>query len=46
MTYQRLKIVIILGSTRPGRNGKAVSEWIFDPAKNRQDADYELVDRL
>jgi NAD(P)H-dependent FMN reductase len=39
-----LKIAIILGSTRPGRNGKAVADWVYDVAKQRDDADYELVD--
>jgi len=39
-----LKIAIILGSTRPGRNGKAVADWVLDVAKQRDDADYELVD--
>lgn len=44
MNNQRLKIAIILGSTRPGRNGEAVSRWIYEIAKNRNDADFELVD--
>jgi NAD(P)H-dependent FMN reductase len=39
-----LKIAVILGSTRPGRNGKAVAEWVYDVAKQRDDAEYELVD--
>jgi len=38
------KVAIILGSTRPGRNGKAVADWVYDIAKQRSDADYELVD--
>jgi NAD(P)H-dependent FMN reductase len=38
------KIAVILGSTRPGRNGKAVADWVLDIAKQRGDADYELVD--
>ncbi|HEU4948668.1 MAG TPA: NAD(P)H-dependent oxidoreductase [Kribbella sp.] len=38
------KIAIILGSTRPGRNGAAVAEWVLDIAKQRSDAAYELVD--
>ena len=41
---QMLKVAIILGSTRPGRNGEAVSQWIYDLAKNREDADFELID--
>ncbi len=39
-----LRIAIILGSTRPGRNGEAVARWVFDYARTRNDADYELVD--
>lgn len=39
-----LKIAVILGSTRPGRNGKAVADWIVDLAGDRTAASYELVD--
>ncbi|MFF1820806.1 NADPH-dependent FMN reductase [Kribbella sp. NPDC058245] len=38
------KIAIILGSTRPGRNGEAVAHWVLDRAKQRSDAEFELVD--
>jgi NAD(P)H-dependent FMN reductase len=38
------KIAIILGSTRPGRNGEAVAKWVLDIAKQRSDAEFELVD--
>lgn len=38
------KIAIILGSTRPGRNGEAVARWVHDIAAKRDDAEYELVD--
>ena len=44
MNDQMLKVAIILGSTRPGRNGEAVSQWIYEIAKKRSDADFELVD--
>ncbi|MEV4622949.1 NAD(P)H-dependent oxidoreductase [Asanoa sp. NPDC049573] len=40
------KIGIILGSTRPGRNGEAVAKWVYELAKQRTDAEYELVDLL
>jgi NAD(P)H-dependent FMN reductase len=40
------KIGIILGSTRPGRNGEAVAKWVFEEASKRQDAEFELVDLL
>ena len=39
-----LKIAIVLGSTRPGRNGEAVAKWVLDIAKKRKDAEFELVD--
>lgn len=40
------KIGIILGSTRPGRNGEAVAKWVYDIANRRSDAEFELVDLL
>jgi NAD(P)H-dependent FMN reductase len=39
-----VKIGIILGSTRPGRNGEAVAKWVETIAKKRKDAQFELVD--
>jgi NAD(P)H-dependent FMN reductase len=39
-----MRIGIILGSTRPGRNGAAVARWVHDIARQRNDAEYELVD--
>ena len=39
-----LKIAIILGSTRPGRNGEAVAKWVLEQASSRTAADYRLVD--
>jgi NAD(P)H-dependent FMN reductase len=39
-----VKIGIVMGSTRPGRNGEAVAKWVYEHAKKRNDADYELVD--
>jgi NAD(P)H-dependent FMN reductase len=41
-----LKIAIILGSTRPGRNGKAVADWVVAESANRSSATYELIDLL
>jgi NAD(P)H-dependent FMN reductase len=38
------KIAVIIGSTRPGRNGEAVAKWVYGIAKRRTDADFELVD--
>jgi len=39
-----LKVGIILGSTRPNRNGEAVARWVEQQVKERTDAGYELVD--
>lgn len=39
-----MKIAIILGSTRPGRLGEQVAHWVLDRAREREDAEYELVD--
>jgi NAD(P)H-dependent FMN reductase len=42
--HRRLKIAIILGSTRPGRNGEAVSQWVYELTKKCNDANFELLD--
>jgi len=39
-----LRIAIIIGSTRPGRNGEAVAKWVHEIAQKRGDAELELVD--
>jgi NAD(P)H-dependent FMN reductase len=39
-----LKIGIILGSTRPNRNGEQVAKWVLDIASGRGDATFELID--
>ena len=39
-----LRIGIIIGSTRPGRNGEAVAKWVYEIAQKRSDAEFELVD--
>mgnify|MGYP006197848017 CR=1 FL=1 len=39
-----LKIAIVTGSTRPGRNNEAVAKWVHEHASRRRDAQYELVD--
>ena len=41
-----LKIGVVLGSTRPGRNGKAVADWVVEQAQGRERATYELIDLL
>jgi NAD(P)H-dependent FMN reductase len=39
-----VKIAVITGSTRPGRNNEAVARWVYQLARKRSDADFELVD--
>ena len=39
-----IKIAVIIGSTRPGRNGEAVTQWVDKIAQKRTDAELELVD--
>ncbi|MEN3283785.1 MAG: hypothetical protein V7607_4925, partial [Solirubrobacteraceae bacterium] len=38
------RIGIILGSTRPNRNGEQVARWVHDIASRRADAEFDLVD--
>lgn len=38
------RIGIILGSTRPNRNGEQVARWVHDISSQRADAEFELVD--
>jgi NAD(P)H-dependent FMN reductase len=39
-----MRIAIVTGSTRPGRNNIAVARWAFELAAKRRDAKFELVD--
>jgi NAD(P)H-dependent FMN reductase len=39
-----LRIAIILGSTRPGRKSEVVGRWVYELAKGRSDAIFEIVD--
>ncbi len=39
-----LNIGIIMGSTRPGRNSEAVTQWVYQIAQQRSDAKFEVVD--
>ena len=41
-----LDIAVILGSTRPNRNGKAVADWVVAQAADRPGARYTLLDLL
>jgi NAD(P)H-dependent FMN reductase len=38
------RIGIILGSTRPNRNGEQVARWVHQLASQRGDAEYEIID--
>jgi NAD(P)H-dependent FMN reductase len=39
-----VKIAILVGSTRPGRKGSSVGRWVYDAARKRDDAEFELVE--
>jgi NAD(P)H-dependent FMN reductase len=39
-----IKTAILIGSTRPGRKGEAVAQWVYDIARKRNDAEFEIVD--
>ena len=39
-----IRVGIIVGSTRPGRNAEAVARWVHRLAAGRRDAQFELVD--
>lgn len=41
-----LHIAVIIGSTRPNRNGEAVGKWIYEHARLRTDASFDLIDLL
>ncbi|WAL68398.1 NAD(P)H-dependent oxidoreductase [Amycolatopsis cynarae] len=41
-----IKIGIVLGSTRPGRKGDQVAQWVHDRAARRTDAEFEVIDLL
>lgn len=39
-----MKIGIVIGSIRDGRNGKSVGDWVAAQAAERTDAEFELID--
>lgn len=39
-----IRVAIVTGSTRPGRNNEAVARWVYNIAKKRSDPEFELVD--
>lgn len=41
---KKLKVQVILGSTRQGRKGEKVAKWIYNLASNREDFETEFID--
>lgn len=41
-----IRIAIIIGSVRPNRKGEAVGKWVYEQARLRTDANFELIDLL
>lgn len=41
---EKLKIGIILGSTREGRVSPQVGKWVLEVAKEQNEAEYEIID--
>lgn len=39
-----MKIAVVLGSTRPGRAGAAVADWVMSQLAGRDDATFEVLD--
>jgi NAD(P)H-dependent FMN reductase len=39
-----IRVGIVIGSTRPGRNAEQVALWVQEQARKRSDAQFELVD--
>jgi NADPH-dependent FMN reductase len=39
-----ITIAAVLASTRPGRRGDAVAQWVLEHASQREDAAFELLD--
>ena len=39
-----INVGIIIGSTRPGRKADTVAKWVYELARHRNDAAFELVD--
>lgn len=41
-----INIAIIIGSTRPNRVGASVADWVYEQARKRDSAKYELIDLI
>lgn len=44
MESDRIRIAVILGSTRPNRVGEGVARWAHETASRRGDAQYDFID--
>ena len=44
MTFETLKVAVIVGSTRTGRFAPTVAEWVADRARTRPELDVSVVD--
>lgn len=39
-----IKTAIVIGSTRPGRKAETIARWVYDIARKRANAEFEIVD--
>jgi NAD(P)H-dependent FMN reductase len=39
-----IEVAIIVGSTRPNRNARAVADWVYSLVSQRDDAEFVIVD--
>ena len=39
-----IRIAIVVGTTRPGRKADNVARWVYENARKRTDAEFEIVD--
>lgn len=44
MTNPKLRLAVIIGSTREGRFGETVARWFLDRAQQRDDVEVDLID--
>ncbi|MBA0127422.1 NAD(P)H-dependent oxidoreductase [Haloechinothrix sp. YIM 98757] len=43
-TTDRLRIAVIIGSTRPGRAGKPIADWFLTQTRSRTDIEVDMID--
>lgn len=44
MSNNRLRLAVIIGSTREGRFGETVAKWFINQARQRSDMDVDVID--